>query len=125
MCDYIQQKQTELFEELGVFFAFSNEQFASKRKPGVKYCSALNVGDCVPVDNAAEFCRRLAVIHEEGREKELAEKGLDVIIEEHLVNYECFYTNDVQDAFDALGVYNVTYEDVCRVYREVRHKYLD
>ena len=120
---FIQNKQTELFNELGVFFAFSNKQFEEQQEKGVDYCTVLGGGDCVPTTKAKEFVERLSAIHQEGREKELAEKGIDKIIEEELANHECFYTGDIQDAFDALVGYEVTYEQVKTVYNNVSHKY--
>lgn len=125
MSNYVQEKQTELFNELGVFFAFSNKQFDEQKQEGVEYCTVLSAGDCVPKDKASEFAKRLAQIHKEGREKLLAEKGIEQIIEDELVNHECFYTGDVTDAFDALAGYEVTLEQVQAVYRKVAHKYSD
>jgi hypothetical protein len=37
LTDYTQEAQTKLFEEKGVFFAFSNKQFEEQRKEGIKY----------------------------------------------------------------------------------------
>ena len=37
LTDYTQEAQTKLFEEKGVFFAFSNKQFEEQRKAGIKY----------------------------------------------------------------------------------------
>lgn len=123
MSTFVQEKQTELFNELGVFFAFSSKQFEEQRQAGVEYCSVLSAGDCVPRENAKEFSKRLSAIHKTGREKELAEKGIDKIIEEQLTNHECFYTGDIQDAIDSLDGYGVTYEQVDSIYRKVAHKY--
>ena len=123
MTTFIQEKQTQLFDELGVFFAFSKEQFEEKRQEGVKYCTVLDAGDCVPVDKAKEFSERLSAIHKEGREKELAEKGIDKIIEEQLANYECYYTGDIDDALDAMSVYGVTREQVQNIYHKTYDKH--
>jgi hypothetical protein len=125
MTTYVQEKQTELFNELGVFFAFSNAQFEEQKQPDVEYCSVLGAGDCVPVDNAKTFYDRLNAIHAEGRKRELAEKGIDKIIEEQLVNHECFYTCDIDDAVEALAGYQVNYEQVLAIYNKVVHKYSD
>lgn len=125
MTRYIQEKQTELFNELGVFFAFSNKQLEDQKQAGVEYCTVLGTGDCVPKSKAKEFAERLSIIHREGREKELAEKGIDQIIEDSLVNHECFYTGEIDDALAALEFYNVNYEQVSAVYQKVAHKYAD
>ncbi len=125
MTTFIQDKQTKLFNELGVFFAFSNKQFDEQKQDGVEYCTVLGSGDCVPKQNASEFAKRLAAIHSEGREKELAEKGIDKIIEEQLVNHECFYTGDITDAVEALAGYEVTHDQVLTIYKKVADKYSD
>ncbi|MBD3587514.1 MULTISPECIES: DUF7659 family protein [Salinimonas] len=125
MTAFIQEKQTELFNELGVFFAFTNEQFEERKAPGVEYCTVLGAGDCVPKLKAKEFSDRLKVIHEEGRAKEIAEKGIDQIIEEQLVNHECFYTGDIGNAVHALAGYGVTHLKVAEIYGKVAQKYAD
>ncbi|MEH6454859.1 MAG: hypothetical protein V7749_00925 [Cocleimonas sp.] len=122
MSHFIQNKQTELFNELGVFFAFGKEQFEEQKKAGVEYCTVLGAGDYVPKAKAKEFAERLSAIHREGREKALAEKGIDRIIEEELANHECFYTGEIEDAVDALEVYDVTYDQVEAVFRKVASK---
>lgn len=119
----INEMQTALFKELGVFFAFSNKQFEEQRQPGVDYCTVLDAGDCVPKSNAAEFAQRLSSLHKEFRKKQLTEKGIEKIIEEELVNHECFYTGEIDDAVEALAGYEVTYDAVEDVYRKVAHKY--
>jgi hypothetical protein len=121
----IQQEQSKLFEELGVFFAFGNKQFNEQRVAGVEYCSVLQAGDCVPVNNASEFAQRLAALQKAARDTELAEKGIERIIEDALVNHECFYTGYVSDAVDVLAHYEVTLEQVRAIYFKVMHKYED
>lgn len=120
-----QEQQTQLFDEMGAFFAFGQNQFDEQRVEGVEYCTVLNAGDCVPVENAPQFAKRLSAIHREARERELNEKGIDKIIEEELVNHECFYTGDVAPAVEALAYYKVTTEQVSKIYSKVFHKYED
>ena len=123
MNSYTQEKQTELFNELGVFFAFGTKQYEDQKQEGIEYCTVLGAGDCVPTENAKVFAERLSLIHKEGREKELAEKGIDKIIEEELVNQECFYTGEIQDTVDALEHYQVSFDQVQSIYRKVQSKY--
>ncbi len=118
-----QAKQTELFKELGVFFAFSDEQFAKEKKANVEYCSVLGGGDCVPVENAKEFRRRLSAIHHEQKEHKIATMGIDKIIESELVNHEAYYTGEIDETVEALGFYNVTYEQVKKVYLDTIDKH--
>lgn len=125
MSQFIQDKQTELFNRLGVFFAFSDKQFKEQAKDGVEYCTVLGAGDCVPKQHAKEFAEQLELIHKEGREKELAEKGLDQIIEDELANYECWYTGYIDDAMPSLEAYGATREQVLTVFRTAAHRHED
>lgn len=119
----LQEQQSKLFKEFGVFFAFGNKQFEEQRQEGVDYCTVLSAGDCVPVQHAGEFAKRLSVLHKEARDKALIEKGIERIIEEELVNHEAFYTGDVAPVVEALAYYDVTEKQVSKVYRTVFHKY--
>lgn len=125
MSNDIQAKQTALFKELGVFFAFSNEQFAEQRKPDTKYCTVLGGGDYVPVENAKEFAKRLGAIHKEEREHKLETLGIDKIIESELSNHEAYYTGEIDETVEALAFYDVTYEQVKNIYAKTKHKYED
>lgn len=118
-----QAKQTELFKELGVFFAFSNEQLFEQRKPDVEYCSVLGGGDHVPVENVKEFIRRLSAIHQEEKEHKIATMGIDKIIESELLNHEAYFTGEIDETVEALGFYNVTYEQVKKVYLDTIDKH--
>ena len=56
LSDYMNDKQSALFDQYGVFFAFSQEQFLAARKEGVKYVDVpLIVGvkpnEVVPYEN--------------------------------------------------------------------------
>lgn len=123
MSQFIQEQQTQLFNRLGVIFAFSKKQFDEAKKEGVEYVSVLGVGELVPKEHAKELVEELNKIHVEGRAKELAEKGIDKIIEEALSNHECFYTWDLDDAFASLEPYGVTAEQVIAVFNRVKHEY--
>lgn len=125
MSTWIQQEQTKLFDRLGVFFAFGDKQFNEQCVEGVEYVTVLQAGDCVPKQHAKEFISEIKRIGKEGRERELAEKGIDAIIEYELSNHECFYTGEIDYALDALEGYNVTAEQVWAVYHAVKHKYED
>lgn len=119
----LQEQQSQLFKEFGVFFAFGEEQFKEQRQEGVDYCSVLSAGDCVPVQNASEFAKRLSALHNEARDKALKEKGIERIIEDELVNQETFYTGDIAPVVEVLAYYEVTEKQVTQVYRSVFHKY--
>lgn len=123
MYQQILAEQTKLFEELGVFFAFSNKQFAEKKQNGVDYCTVLGAGDCVPKDKAPEFVRRLREIQEQGRKRLLEEKGIEQIIEYELANHESWYTGSIDSALEALEGFEVTREQVEAVFKDKAHKH--
>ncbi|OEF77678.1 hypothetical protein OA5_16955, partial [Vibrio cyclitrophicus 1F111] len=91
---YIQDKQTQAFNDAGAFFAFSNQQFDEAKKEGVKYAS-LGMGLICPVDNAKQLMTRLDSIAQEGIAEDIKENGKKAIIRRELFNHECFYTNDI------------------------------
>ncbi|HAS6131806.1 TPA: hypothetical protein RQK29_002289 [Vibrio vulnificus] len=117
LSDYTQQPQTDLFDELGAFFAFSNNQFDSAKKKGVEYVS-LGMGMIVPKNNAKKLIERLDEIQKEGIKQDIAENGKETIIRRELSNYECFYTNDITDCVENLEEYGYSYDDIYQVYRQ-------
>jgi len=123
MYQQIQDEQRKLFKELGVFFAFSNKQFAENKQEGVEYCTVLGAGDCVPKDKAPEFVQRLRDIQEQGRKRLLEEKGIESIIEYELANHESWYTSSIESALEALEGFEVTREQVEQVFKDKAHKY--
>lgn len=115
---YVQEAQDKLFNETGAFFAFSKDQFDKQKKEGVQY-TALSAGMLCPVEHAEKLTTGLVNIAASGREQDMAENGKDRIIERELHNYECFYTNDISEAFIALMEYGITIDEVRAVYNRV------
>ncbi|WP_048662758.1 DUF7659 family protein, partial [Vibrio crassostreae] len=84
---YIQDKQTQAFNEAGAFFAFSNQQFDDEKKEGVKYAS-LGMGLICPTDNVRQLMIRLYSIAQEGIAEDIKENGKKAIIRRELFNHE-------------------------------------
>ncbi|WP_139686195.1 DUF7659 family protein [Vibrio tasmaniensis] len=116
---YMNDKQTLVFDELGAFFAFSNEQFAAAKKEGIKYVS-LGFGMIVPESNASALIEKLDEIQKEAIAQDIAENGIKAIIRRELFNHECFYSNDVSDCVEKLTGYNVSYDEVYEVFNHIR-----
>ena len=119
LTEYIQDKQTALFKEMGVFFAFSNEQFAKSKTPikkGSKYVS-FGSGGYLPSYNLDEFIEKHEKIVTSGIAQDIKENGIEGIIKRELANYECFYTGDIEDCVDALKRYDITAEQILEVYK--------
>lgn len=126
---YTEAPLSALFSELGVFFAFSKEQFNAKKVEGVEY-NALSGGAIVPVGKVEEFLRRVDEIHEQGIKEDLAENTLEGVIERELINHEAYYTGSTEETQDALADYRKHFEGsdeewealIYRVYRETYSK---
>ena len=113
----IQAKQTELFNQYGVFFAFSNEQFEKGKKEGVIY-SQLGAGMLCPKDNVKSFCADHERVVADGIAEDIRANGKDAIIRRELYSYECFYTGDIDDCVDAVECYGFTRADVVAEYHK-------
>jgi hypothetical protein len=118
LSDYTQQAQTDLFDELGVFFAFSNQQFEEARKQDIEYVS-LGMGMIVPENNAKSLVERLVEIQKEGIKQDIAENGKDAIIRRELFNHECFYTHDITDCVETLKEYGYSHDNIFQVYCDI------
>lgn len=118
LSDYTSNKQTELFQEMGAFFAFSDEQFNKEKKEGVKYVS-LGAGFIVPESNVKEINEKLELIQKAAIAQDIEENGKYRIIRRELFNHECFYTGDIMDCVDKLKGYNYSYDDIYQVYSRV------
>lgn len=113
----IQAKQTELFNQYGVFFAFSNEQFEKGKKEGVIY-SQLGAGMLCPKANVQAFWADHERVVADGIAEDIRANGKDAIIRRELYNYECFYTGDIDDCVDAVECYGFTRADVVAEYHK-------
>ncbi len=118
LSNYTESKQTELFNRLGAFFAFSKKQLDESKIDGVIYVSLVS-GLIVPKVNVMEMIDSLALINVEGIKQDKAENGKINIIKRELYNYECFYTGEIDDCIEALSDYEITVDDIRHVYDEI------
>ncbi|ARC95079.1 hypothetical protein B6A42_27050 (plasmid) [Vibrio coralliilyticus] len=116
---YIDERITQLFNDTGAFFAFSNSQFDEKKEEGIQYVS-LGAGLLVPKQNAKKVVDGLDNITEEGIKLDIEENGKDAIIKRELFNFECFYTGDVSDCVDSMKRYGFSQDEVNEVFNRVR-----
>jgi len=118
LTNYTEQKTTDLFNNLGAFFAFSDRQYKENKKDGVKYCS-LGGGLIAPTEHAKELAEGLLAIGQAGREQDLAENGKEGIIRRELFNYECFYIGEIDDCVEALKQYGITKKEVLLAFNHI------
>ena len=115
LTDYITDKQTALFEEYGVFFAFSNKQLEEKAKPNTEYV-ALGMGMVMPKQENKEvykeYFEKLNNITKEGIAQDIKENGKKQIIWRELANHEAGYTGSAAQTIDALDGYGFTEEEI-------------
>jgi hypothetical protein len=111
LSDYTQAAQSALFEEMGVFFAFSDEQFDEQAVKGVDY-APLPMGGICPTKNRYEFLKRHYALVDKGMADDVAENGIKKIIHRELGNHECQIAMDITDAVDVLSSYGITREQV-------------
>jgi len=110
-------KHTELFHKVGLFWAFSNQQFQENKTPlkeGEKYVS-IGAGGYLPKGNVDQFLKGMEDIKKwyNGEIKKNKSEEAEIIYE--LYNHECFYTNDISDVIEMFeGTY--TREQIIKAY---------
>ena len=114
---------SDLWDKNGAFFAFSNTQFAEKKKEGVIYTN-MHHGLICPKENVQAVLDGMDEIFKNDRERDIEENGIEQIIYRELANHEAWYTYDIQDTMDALiGYPGVTEELVWEIHRKNAHKF--
>jgi len=115
-----EEKQTQLFKECGLFWAFSNQQFAENKTPlkeGEKYVS-IGAGGYLPKGNLDAFLKGMKEQDKWYKAEIKANKGARrANIAYELANHEAYYTGDISDAMEALGK-EYTKKEVLKVYLE-------
>ena len=122
--DYTSEKQTELLETNGAFFAFSQSQLNERKVDGVTYVS-MGSGLILPKDNAEKVLKGFALINDAGIAQDIAENGIKSIIHRELANYEAQITGDITDTFEALEDYGITREQVSLEYKSFYQHCID
>ena len=115
---YAEKELSNLWEENGAFFAFSQSQFDEAAEEGIRYKVLSSIGLYIPVDNVATVLNGMEAIQKNEIERDIKGNGLRSIIIRELYNYECFYTWDYSNAIEALEPYGVTEEQVYKIFRE-------
>lgn len=114
-----EEKRSLLFKEVGLFFAFSDEQFSKNKTPlteGDKYVS-IGMGGYLPKSKVDEFTKGMKEIGKWTRDEIKSKKLEKKEIAFELANHEAYYTGELEDTYDALGgVY--TMEQIREVYNE-------
>lgn len=119
----VEQKYATLSDEVGLFWAFSNEQFVEGKAKhpiaqGKKYAS-IGAGGYMPSDNVQQWVDGCKAI-EKWRKQAVKQAKADEVILSELKNYEVFYTGEFDDVMEVLEPLGYTYEQVKQVYNANR-----
>ena len=125
--DQYQVKLSELSKQVGLFWAFNENQFneGKKENPTTGKYTSIGMGGYLPSSNVNEYLKGLKTLDKWYKEAIKQVKANEAILYE-LNNHECFYTGDITDALDVLSD-SYTKEQVQKVYsdnREKANKYL-
>ena len=123
LSDYMEEKQTALFEKTRTIFAFSQKQFEEQRKNNVTYVN-LGQGMLTEKPNVEEVINELDKIYKDCIKQDIEENGKEKIILRELENHEAFYVSNTEDTERKLEDYEcISKEDIKRVYLENYQKY--
>lgn len=111
LSDYMQEKQTALFNETGSFFAFSQKQFDESKNEGVKYVD-LGAGLICPKENVDKLVNGLEQIAKDAIKQDMEENGKVAIIHRELANHECQISMDITDVINTLSDYPITKKEI-------------
>lgn len=123
LSDYTNEAQSKLFEELGVFFAFTDEQFdegaekyAHLKPEGTKWAS-LGAGMYMPKVNVDEFIKRHDSLVKEAIKLDLSENGREGVLQREMGNYEVGYSGMDENFHDAIRDYGFSEEEILEQYK--------
>jgi hypothetical protein len=122
LSDYMEGKQTALFNRTGTIFAFSQKQFEEGRKDNVKYVN-LGQGMLTEKPFVEEVINGLDKIYKDAIKQDLKENGKDKIILRELENHEAFYVGDIEDTIHKLEDYPITKNQIKKIYQKNYVKY--
>lgn len=127
--DKREKDTNDLFDSLGVFWAFSNEQFMAgldklikteKMKSGEKLTD-IGAGGFIPSRNVDTMLKGMEEISNTFKASIKEAKARVEHILYELNNHEAFYTGDTEPTLDALGD-DYTAEEVIAVYKQYKAK---
>lgn len=114
-----QDKQSALFDLMGVFWAFGKEQFEKKKQEGVEYSQIWSLGGMlVPTDKVEIMLDGLRMIASDSREDYRNHVNMDAYILKSLNEHETFYDGDLERCEEDILFYfpDCTKADIKRIY---------
>lgn len=107
-------KYDNLFNEVGIIWAFSDKQFTEQAQKDTKYSSIGN-GGYIPSANVDAYLTGLKQIDLWAKN---TKKNDEEIILYELNNYECFYIGDIEEALPRLKELGYTLNEAKKVFKK-------
>ena len=104
-------RHTEILNENGAFFAFSQSQLNEAKVEGVEY-EHLFAGLICPKDNSKKLMDQLDSLFDQATAWELENNTKKEIIWHELANHECQIVGSYQEGYEAVKHYGITKEEV-------------
>tara|TARA_R110002012_G_scaffold318071_1_gene535585 strand:+ start:40 stop:426 length:387 start_codon:yes stop_codon:yes gene_type:complete len=124
LSDYMEEKQTALFNKTGTIFAFSDKQFEEQKVKGKQY-SRLSQGMVTEKGNEIEVIEGLDKIYRDSIKQDMKENGKDKVILRELLNHEAFYVGNIEETIHKLEDYPITEDDISQIFQNNWAKYSD
>ena len=127
LSDYMNDKQTALFDKYCCFFAFSQKQFNEgiEKHPHIeKWCNMGN-GLIAPSQYTEEIYTNLDKIYKDSILQDCYENGIDNIIIRELLNHEYCITYDLAAVIETLKDYPITEKMIKLVLKDNWKKVVD
>jgi hypothetical protein len=125
LSDYMNDKQTKLFEEKKCFFAFGKNQFEEgieKHNLEKREIVSLDHGLYCLKENAKFVLDQLEKIYVDCIKLDLKENGKEKVIYRELSNHECFWTGNIDDCVNKLKDYSITEDEIIKIYYKYYQK---
>lgn len=114
-----QDRTSKILDDLGIFFAFSDEQFEEKAQEGVAYVYGQH-GEIIPEQNVKEYYIRMKEAQDIRKKAYAHNVDMDDCIRYELSSHEAWYTYSIEDAMGAVksSFPDVTEDDMWRVFKK-------
>ena len=116
--EYREKEQTKLFEEVGGFFAFSNDQLikgVERLGGGYSDYVGLNGGFFCKKESKDLFLKKIVEINDKALEEDFKENGAEGIIRREFFNHETSYDGDESRVLEELKPYRERFPSAFRI----------
>ena len=122
LSEILEEQQTALFKECGVFFAFNKDQLdEGLAKIDATVDDVVNMGGgmvCLE-KHAITFIEKHDELVKNAIQTDLKMHGKAGVIRRELFNHEAFYTYDIESTVDALDGYGITEQEVLTSFNKI------